>query len=225
MISTIIVAAGSGSRMNKSIPKQFLKIKNKSILEITTSIFENSELIDNIIIVANKKFFKKTELEVIKFKKVFKIIPGGKTRQESVFKGLKILKQLNPSIVLIHDVARPFISNILIKKLITKAKEKNSAIPILKENSTISLSTKNKIEKFLDRNQVYQHQTPQAFDFKKLFEAYTKFEKNLSDFTDDASIFFANKNEVYTIEGEKNNIKITTNEDLLFAKFLYDLKK
>ncbi|GAB6188907.1 2-C-methyl-D-erythritol 4-phosphate cytidylyltransferase [Marinitoga arctica] len=219
----IIVAAGKGERTKLSYPKQFYQILDKSLLRIALEKYEYSKMIHKIIVVANEKFMEETKYECYGINKVYDIIKGGDSRQESVYNALKYLYNIfsfDVSIVSIHDAARPFISVSKIDESVKAAQKYGSAILALPEKNSVSYVVENVINKILDRNEIYLHQTPQTFDFQKLYKAYTNFENELKSFTDDASIFHKAGNFVRIIPGEEYNIKITTEFDLKFAKWL-----
>lgn len=220
----IIVAAGKGKRTNLTYPKQFYQILNKSLLRITLEKYEYSQLIDKIIVVANEQYVDKTKKECYNINKFDNIVIGGNSRQESVFNALKYIYDKygfdKISTVSIHDAARPFVSVKKIDESIKIALECGSAILALPEKNSVSHASENIINKILDRNEIYIHQTPQTFDFQKLYKAYTNFENELKNFTDDASIFHKAGNFVRIISGEEYNIKITTEFDIKFAKWL-----
>ncbi|KLO23227.1 2-C-methyl-D-erythritol 4-phosphate cytidylyltransferase [Marinitoga sp. 1197] len=219
----IIVAAGKGKRTKLSYPKQFYQILDKSLLRITLEKYEYSNLINKIVVVANEKYMEETKKECYNINKLCGIIEGGESRQSSVYNALNFLYNnfgFKVSIVSIHDAARPFISINKIDESIKVAKKYGSAVLALSEKNSLSHVVDNVIDKILDRNEVYLHQTPQCFDFQKLYKAYTNFENELKSFTDDASIFHKAGNFVRVIPGEEYNIKITTEFDLKFAKWL-----
>ena len=219
----IIVAAGKGERTKLKYPKQFYQILNKSLLRIVLEKYEYSKMIHKIIVVANESFMEETKRECYEINKVYDIIKGGESRQESVYNALKYIYDVfgfDVSIVSIHDAARPFVNICKIDESIEVAQKQGSAILALPEKNSVSHVTEKVIDRILDRNEIYLHQTPQAFDFQKLYKAYTNFENELKSFTDDASIFHKAGNFVRIIPGEEYNIKITTEFDLKFAKWL-----
>jgi 2-C-methyl-D-erythritol 4-phosphate cytidylyltransferase len=219
----LIMSAGKGNRSGLKYPKQFYRIKHKSILKISVEKLFYNKNIDEIVIVTSDEFYKKTEEEVRNMGNIF-LVKGGKTRQESVFNGLKFIKNNFNEVdfVFIHDSARPFISENLLNDIYKCVKEKNSAIPVINSTDTISFVEKGVIQKMLDRNKVKIHQTPQAFNFEKIYSAYNDLEKNLKDFTDDASIYLNKYNSVYTVEGDKMNVKLTTPEDFAIGEVIVD---
>jgi len=220
-ISVIILCGGKGKRFDKNLPKQFFKLNNKTILEINIKKFSNCKFVNNIIIVSAKKLIKKTK-EIIKNQKIL-VVEGGKTRQESVKNGLKKMEDFNPEFVMIHDCARPFVNEELIKNIYKKTTNKNGCIPILKINDSIKkiINSKNIIN--VDRNNLFLVQTPQSFPFKRISEAHKK-TKNFNH-TDDSSLAAEINLPMKSILGSKNNIKITTKDDIKMIESLYRNKK
>ncbi|UYP00208.1 2-C-methyl-D-erythritol 4-phosphate cytidylyltransferase [Oceanotoga sp. DSM 15011] len=209
----IIVSGGIGKRSGLNIPKQFYKIRNKTILETTIEKFENSN-IDKILIVSNIDYINKTKEITKKFKKVNTVIAGGNSRAESVFEGLNYLQNKNIDIICVHDVVRPFIQSEDINKYLIESKNHDAIIPAIQEIDTISLTDSNgNIIKFLERSKVFRHLTPQFFNYEKLFISYKKNIKNIKKFTDDASIYFEEYKNIKIIPGNKENIKLTNPED------------
>lgn len=212
----IIVAAGSGTRSGSEIPKQYVKVAGKSILEHTISVFEQSDKIDGIILVVNAdhiNFYKDTKST----KQIFFVI-GGKTRQESVRNGLEFLSATNPDNVLIHDAARPFVKLQEVEEIL-----KNLGFSSAVELVTYCADTAEYNGAYIDRNNLKFAQTPQGFNFKTILELHRNSsnlnatDENLNA-TDDISLAKTNGLKVSTIIGDKSNFKITTNDDLNLAK-------
>ncbi|MDK2946217.1 2-C-methyl-D-erythritol 4-phosphate cytidylyltransferase [Geotoga petraea] len=219
----LIMSAGRGDRSGLKYPKQFYRIKHKSILKISVEKLFYNKNIDEVIIVTNDEFYKKTEEEIRNMGNI-KLVTGGKTRQESVFNGLKYIKENynNVKFVFIHDSARPFISEKLLNNVYRGVKENDSAIPVIDATETLSFVEKGIIKKMIDRNKIKIHQTPQAFNFEKIFSAYDELDGNLHNFTDDASIYLNKYNSVYTVKGDKMNVKLTTPEDFAIGEVIVD---
>jgi len=147
------------------------------------------------------------------------VIAGGNSRQESVLRALSVSND-NYKHVLISDAVRPFVSKNLINRLISKLRVADAVIPAIATTDTIKLAEKGVIQSTLDRSKLFSAQTPQGFSKSLLLKA-NKTIKDFSKVTDDASIVeLSGLSEVYLIEGEKENIKITSPEDLLYAQFL-----
>ncbi len=214
----IIVASGIGKRMNMDIPKQFIHIKEKPIICYTIEKFENCNFIDEIIIVTNEEyidFFKNDIIKSYDYKKISKVVVGGKERMNSVYNGLDAIEEEN-SIVLIHDGVRPFIEEKHIVEIIEKTKIYKACVLGVKAKDTIKICDDFKILETPKREKIWLAQTPQAFDYKIIKNAYDKAIKEDFLATDDASVLEYVGGNVYMIEGSYSNIKITTQEDLRF---------
>lgn len=217
-IGVIIAAAGIGSRMNNSIPKQFIKIEGVPILAKTTKIFANNKSIDSIFIVANPNFIEETRQNLVDFlekdelNKVKKIVVGdNEYRQFSIFNAIKAIKENYTDIdyVLVHDVARPFLTNEVLDRVIDETLKTGAAIPVVKVKDTIRDGYHS-----LKKNELKAVQTPQGFEVELLYNALAKVQKDKIIVTDDASAVEYIGNEVSLVKGDYENIKITTREDL-----------
>ena len=203
----IILAGGESKRFNSKIPKAYHLYREKPLLQHSLDKAKKSKKINKIVLVVNKKhkkFFKK-----IKIKNV-KMIVGGKTRAESAYKGLNSIKNFNFKNVIIHDAARPNFSLKLLDKLISELKSNDCVIPAIQTTDSIKQKLPKKIVN-LNRDNIYLTQTPQAFNYKKLF----KLQKNIGpDITDDSNLFIRAGEKIKIIKGELNNNKITQLNDL-----------
>ncbi len=217
--SLILLAAGNSKRLSSKIPKPFIKIGKKTLLEYSLIKFNKIRQIKKIIIVANKKhskFFKN-----IKFNNCVKIV-GGKTRQESTYKALKYIKKnkIKCTNVLIHDSARPNISVKLIKKIINTSK-KNTVIPKIPMHDALKESIGKKILLNLPRKNFFSTQTPQSFNFNEILDLHSR---NKALYKDDDLSLVQSLKKVKFVSGEKNNFKITNQEDLLMLKNFINIK-
>lgn len=216
MNGVVIVAAGTGSRMNMGINKQFIKLEGKEIIAYTIEKFYNNSNIEDIVVVVKEdesEFFKKEILDKYNFKNV-KIAYGGKERQDSVYNGLKLLDE-KCDVVLIHDGARPFVSDKIIDKSIDEAKEHKAIVVGVPVKDTIKVIDNDKnIVDTPNRSVLWAVQTPQTFDYNILIDAYKDAFKNKFYGTDDAMLVERIGYKVKMLEGSYNNIKITTQEDL-----------
>ena len=211
----ILLAGGDSKRFKSNIPKPYYKVNNKTLLEHSLSVFGKINNIKKIIIVYNRKH--KKYLKKIKLNKLIKIV-GGNSRQKSTYNALKLIKKMNCKKVLIHDVARPNPPKLLINKIIKKLNKKNVVIPIIKNNDATKRVKKNIIFKNIKRDNLVFSQTPQGFNFSKVFE---KHKKNINyTFDDDSAVFTMHGEKVFTVEGSKTNIKVTTKEDIDIFKSL-----
>ena len=215
----ILLAGGESKRFNSKIPKPFIKIGGKTLLEHSLIKFDKIKEIKHTIIVINKKhlrYFKK-----ISHKNINKVI-GGKTRQMSTLNALNYIKKnkLKCSKVLIHDSARPNFSIKLIKKII-KFSSKNIVIPKISIHDALKENIGDKIVLNLPRENFFSTQTPQSFGFKEILSLHLKNKSYYKD--DDFSLVSSLKN-VKLIEGEKSNFKITNENDLKMLNNFINLK-
>tara|TARA_Y100001970_G_C14082010_1_gene775248 strand:- start:38 stop:1180 length:1143 start_codon:yes stop_codon:yes gene_type:complete len=203
----VILAGGKGKRFGQKTPKQFYKIGNKTIIDKFLSNLK-TDIFSIIVIAMDKKYRELINQSFINNSKNIKIIfsDPGKNRQESSFNALKEIKKYKVNNVLIHDAARPFCSNKLIKKILNKLSKYNNAIPYIEYSDRQIIKTNKKNTK------VMNIQTPQGFHYNLIYKAHNKFKNfNLSD---DASLIEKLKLKIYFIKGEKGNIKITYPEDI-----------
>lgn len=208
----LIVAGGKGMRMNQPIPKQFLLINGLPILMHTMKKFSH---LDEIYLVLPQKQFKywKSLCIIHKFNHNYSLIAGGKTRFDSVKKGLRKIDE--NSIVAIHDGVRPLISTSLIDKLCNATKEGIGVIPIIPVKDSIRKIEEKKLISICRKN-LYKVQTPQCFLSSEIKTAYNQ--NTAQNFTDDASVFESNNGIINSILGDEKNLKITTEEDLVIAE-------
>ena len=219
-ISLIITAGGTSSRYGKT-NKLLEKIENKTVIEYCVEKFLLIEEIFEIVISSNPEMIENLK-ELFKNNKKIKIIAGGKTRQESVFNGLKSVQNLD--YVLIHDGARPLVKTEDIKKVIEKMKAKNAAILAVKTIDTIKKADETgKIISTIDRSNLYNVQTPQGFKFDLIYNAHKKLEKK--SFTDDSGMLETLGKDVYIVDGDYSNFKITTKNDFENMKNFLELEK
>lgn len=216
MNGVVIVAAGTGSRMNVDINKQFIKLNNKEIIAHTIEKFYKNKNIQDIVVVIKEEEFEFFNYEIInkyKFKNI-KIAFGGKERQDSVYNGLKELDK-KCKIVLIHDGARPFVSEEIIKNSIIEATHNKAVVVGVSVKDTIKIVDEdNNIVETPNRNKLWAVQTPQTFDYEILLKSYENAFKDDFYGTDDAMLVERIGYKVKMIKGSYNNIKITTQEDL-----------
>ncbi len=229
--TAIIVAAGNGSRMNSNVTKQMLDLCGIPVVIRSVIPFEESEYIDEIIIVAREdevsiypSLLKKYNIE-----KVTKIIAGGETRQESVLKGFCEISD-ETDFIAIHDGARPLITAEQIKKVVLAGFDRRSATAGVKSKDTVKLSALGDfVDRTLDRDKVWIIQTPQVFYADLYRAAISVSEKDNFKATDDCSIVEHAGFTVKLVDCGYSNIKITSPEDLIFAEAIIknreDLKK
>ena len=224
MVAAIIPAAGVGVRMQSQIPKPYLLLAGKPILAHTLEVFEAVREIQEITVVAHPDDLEYCREEVIAphgFKKVLRLVPGGKERQDSVYHALKTLQQEEPEIILVHDGVRPFITPEHIRRVIKAARRHGGAVMGLPAQDTLKrVNSQGEVIHTLDRKDIWQIQTPQGFQADLLWRAFVEaYSRNFYG-TDEASLVEEMGQPVVVIPGDPCNIKITTPEDLQLAEAL-----
>ena len=227
MNSVVIVSAGRGSRMKADINKQFLKLKGKEVIAHTIDKFYNNKNIDEIVVVVKEDeadFFRRNIIDKYGYKNI-KIAFGGKERQDSVFNGLKAVNE-RCDIVLIHDGARPFVTDEIIKNSIECSKKNKCVIVGVPVKDTIKIINKdNEVCDTPNRSTLWSIQTPQVFEYLSIIKAH-KIAKEKSYYgTDDSMLMEYLGYNVKVIEGSYNNIKITTPEDLKIGEEILNENK
>jgi len=214
----IIVAGGKGERMQADIPKQFIEIHGKPLLMHTLEAFYHYDASIQLILVLPSiqiDFWKGLCIKH-SFNLPHQIISGGETRYNSVLNGLELIKR--PALVAVHDGVRPFVSSETIKRCFDEAEKHGSAIPVVDLVDSIRQITETGSHS-VDRMKYKLVQTPQVFDSEILKKAY---QQNFSIlFTDDASVVEALGVKIALVEGNRENIKITTGFDLELAETLF----
>ena len=220
--TAIVLAAGQGKRMGTKIQKQFLEIEGKPVLYYSLRVFEDSDIIDEIILVTSQgmeTYCKENIVDYYGFTKVSKIIQGGAERYHSVWNGLQEI--VHEGVVYIHDGARPFINEPILKRAYDAVCEYKAAVVGMPVKDTIKIADENGYAKETpNRNFVWAVQTPQVFEVSLVKEAYGKLMKDDSiPVTDDAMVVEQMLGaKVKLVEGSYENIKITTPEDLNVAE-------
>ena len=225
--TAIVLAGGRGKRMNSSVPKQFLMIKDKPVLYYSLKAFEDS-FIDSVILVASEEDMEYCQKEIVDkygFSKVKKIVAGGKERYHSVLNGIKAVDECD--YIFIHDGARPFVSQDMLNRLLETVKVNHACVAGMPVKDTIKIADEDGfIATTPKRELVWMIQTPQVFDYALIKKAYLILEKDEYSLlqkgisiTDDAMVVETLLGEkVRLVEGSYQNIKITTPEDLAIAE-------
>lgn len=233
--AAIVLAAGRGKRMHSNVAKQYLLLKGKPVLYYALKVFEDS-FIDEIVLVAGpgeEEYCQKEIVEKFRFKKIHKIVTGGKERYHSVKNGLDALKNEKIKDVYIHDGARPFVSQSILNRTKEALKDVSACVVGVPVTDTIkSVRDGNYVAGTLERKNLWSIQTPQAFDYNTIYSAYVQLMgeertagKNLS-VTDDAMVLeTVSSKPIRLVMGSYDNIKITTPEDLLKAQIIFEHKK
>lgn len=221
MVSAIVLAGGRGKRMGYVQSKQYIELNGKPILYYTLKQFINNSLIDEVILVVSEDEREYCKNEVLdKYGlKIHKLVSGGKERQESVYNALMNIR--NSDTVLIHDGARPFVSEKIINDGIKYAKRYKAAAPGVMPKDTIKIKNDSNFSmSTLTRSSLVAIQTPQVFEFNLIYECHKEIRKRGIEVTDDTSVVEFLNNKVYIYDGDYANIKITTPEDLPLAEYL-----
>ena len=215
-IAQIIVAAGKGARLGSTIPKQYLKLAGKLLIEHTISAMNSTDLIDETIIVVAKK--DKIISDIISRYKNIRIVIGGDTRAKSSLAGLLSLSKKPPDIVLIHDAARPFVSKSTIVDIISNLKENTAVAPALPVVNALKTIDGIKV----DRKSLFRIQTPQGFNYKEITQAYNNLSQNITP-DDDIEVAKLSGINICYSEGDTNNFKVTYPKDFERAKKMISL--
>lgn len=228
----IVLAAGQGKRMNSTVRKQYLLIQDKPVLYYTLKAFEDS-FIDEILLVVGdgeKEYCQENIVDKYGFSKISNIVIGGKERYHSVYQALVWIENNRKtySYVFIHDGARPFISEEVLKKAYDTVKVKDACIVGVPVKDTIKMVGKDGVVIHTpDRSTLWTVQTPQVFSYNKIKNAYDKLitvensGKLEVTITDDAMVMETfGDTLVCVVEGSYENIKITTPDDMILAEYI-----
>ena len=233
--TAVVLAAGSGKRMGSQIPKQFMPLKGKPVLWYSLQAMEQSPLMDEVVLVTGEDDIPRVRTQFVEqysFQKIKDIVAGGAERYESVYHALLSIKERNgekDGYVFIHDGARPFVSQEILKSLYLSVQETQACVTGTKVKDTIKVSNEAGIVVATpDRNTLWAVQTPQVFSQKLIIEAYERLMQALPSLaekgitvTDDAMVVETMCSQPVTlVEGSYRNIKLTTPEDMLFAESL-----
>lgn len=216
--TVVIPAAGSGKRMNAGKNKLWLSLEGKPLIIHTLSVFENDPQCEGIVVAANQAERQSMHTLFFQFglSKVKRIVAGGAERQDSVYEGLKTCE--SEGVVLIHDGARPFVTDAVIRRLTAAASDSGAAVPAVPVKDTIKKASGGMVSETLERASLWAVQTPQAFRLSLVRDAYKKAEEEGVAGTDDASLVERIGYPVKIVESDYDNIKITTPDDLVTAR-------
>jgi len=225
--AAIITAGGLGKRFDThggdNLPKQFISLSGKPVIAHSILTFEKSAFIKSIVVVVPESWVEYTKREVVEkfnLKKVYKVVSGGNERQDSVLKGLEAITDM-PDVVVVHDGVRPFVTFELVEEVITKAFESGGAIAAIPATDTIKISTPEQfIESTVPREKIWLAQTPQAFKYDIISEALEKALRENYLGTDEAELVERLGKEVKIVLGTRENLKITTPEDIKLAELI-----
>lgn len=225
LVYAVILASGKGERMNCGFPKQFAEIKGKTIIERSIEAFEENEKTDKIIIVSEPSTIEKIK-EIVQrngYKKVSKIVPGGAVRAESSSHGVGEVVE-DDAKVLIHDAARPLVTQKIINDCITALDSCDAVNVAIKATDTIIEAENGKMKDATERSRMMQVQTPQGFRVSTIKKAHSMAKKEgFAGATDDCGIVFRyGLSEIRIVEGDRINIKITYPEDIVIAEMFVE---
>ena len=209
----IILAAGSGKRFGENIPKQFENLNGRLVIDYSMQVFLNNKFINGIIIVSNHQWM---DFLIDRYPEC-KVIAGGKTRQESSFLGLQACPK-GTNHVLIHDSARPFISNQIINNIVEKLRDYDAVNLSVPTSDTVVYSKNKLVQSIPNREEIFLSQTPQSFKYDIILEAHEK--STLNDASDDIQLVKDLNVECYNLMGLIENIKITYPLDIKIAELI-----
>lgn len=221
-LGVVIVAAGKGSRMRTQESKQYLQLAGKPILVHTLTLFQRLEQVDTIVLVTGAEDVERCKEYVNRYglSKVEHLVVGGRERQDSVYKGLAVLKD-TVEWVMVHDGVRPFAAEEQIVACWHQAMATDAAVLAVPVKDTIKVvDMEGTIVSTPDRRSLWAIQTPQAFRLSLLLQAYEQAEKDGFIGTDDAMLVERIGTNVRVVEADYYNIKITTPEDLPWAEWI-----
>jgi 2-C-methyl-D-erythritol 4-phosphate cytidylyltransferase len=217
----IIVAAGSGVRAGGGEPKQFRALAGVPLLLHTLGRFEECAAIDEIVLVAPARATNfHLSASPFKFTKLARVVEGGATRTESVWRGLQTLDETRARIVAVHDGVRPFVTTAEIERTIRAAGETGAAVLCAPVTDTIKVVEGERIARTLPRETLRRALTPQCFRYELLLRAFARARAEEIEATDDSALVELCGAEVALVEGDARNIKITRPEDFALAEIL-----
>ena len=221
-VAAVIVAAGRGHRAGREMPKQYRHIGGEPVIRAVLAAFAGHPRIDAVQPVIHADDEAQFRAATAGLARLRTPVPGGASRQASVYAGLEALRGTAPDIVLIHDAARPFVSGALIARAIAAAIEHGAAVPAVAVADTVKkVDAQGTITATVDRNELRIVQTPQAFSYNLIIDAHGRAAAaDRSDFTDDAALAEWAGHRVSVFPGDSANVKLTTNEDFARAEAL-----
>lgn len=220
MNTAIILAGGVGSRMGVDKPKQYLIVDEKPIIVYCLEIFEKHSEIDKIVIVVSDEWKDYVEENVRQYgiSKVCGYAPAGRTRQHSIYNGLKSTEENAPDtdVCIVHDAARPLVSDKIISDCIVGATEDDGAMPVITVKDTVYQSKDGKsIDHLLKRSELFAGQAPESFDFRKYLDIHNSVsDDEIASTVGSSEIAYRHGMKIRLVEGSERNFKITTVEDL-----------
>lgn len=216
-VTAIIVAAGSGTRFGDDLPKQYHHLNGEPVLRHTLKAFANHPHISDIIVVIAPGFEDLYDNAAQGIAKLKPPVIGGATRQQSVYNALSSLHSAHPQrLILIHDAARPCIDAHSIDRIIASLQTHKAASLAIPVTDTLRKGDQDHLSETVSRDNLYAMQTPQGFHFETIMAAHETFKSN--EFTDDTSLVSERGTPVAIVAGSRQNIKITTQEDMMITE-------
>ena len=218
----VIPAGGKGIRSGTAAPKQYLKFNDKELIVYTLEIFQQNEMIDEIIISAEGNYIDLLNdlKEKYNLSKILKVVEGGNTRQDSVYNALNSITNVSEDdLVAVHDAARPLLPQNVLSNAIEVAKHKGNALVCIKAKDTL-IRGNEVVESYLDRDEVYYVQTPQIFPYSVLMKAMKNAYENNFIGTDESMLVRQIGEKINIVEGSVYNFKITTADDIEMFEML-----
>jgi 2-C-methyl-D-erythritol 4-phosphate cytidylyltransferase len=223
-VAAIIAAAGLGRRMQQDTPKTYLQLAGKPILIRTLEVFEKVPEVNEVLVVVHPEdleFCQEEVIDAFPLKKVLRLVPGGKERQDSVYHALKVLKKeaADQDVILVHDGVRPLVEPAQVSKVVAAARRYGAAVLGVPCQDTLKrVNSKGMVVDTVDRAELWQVQTPQAFQAALLWRAYQGAMERGYYATDEAALVEALGETVVVVPGTCLNLKITTPDDLKMAE-------
>jgi 2-C-methyl-D-erythritol 4-phosphate cytidylyltransferase len=215
VVVAIIAAAGSGTRVGGGVPKQFLKVAGRTILEHALQRLERHPEVDAVVAVVPASRLRAARMLMRRHPRLVAVVPGGARRQDSVELGLRAAPGGEDAIVLVHDAARPLVAPAVVSAIIRAARRRGAAVPGIAPADTVkSVDGGGRVTGTLDRSALRLIQTPQGFRASWLRRAFLDAAAKGTTATDDASLVEAAGMPVVVVEGDPANFKITTRADL-----------
>ncbi len=221
MVAVVIPAAGVGSRLG-GVPKQLRILGSDSVLFQAARTFDQHPAVTQTVVVASRDTLDITEEILMPLRKPCQVVPGGATRQESVRAGVNALNE-PVHIVLIHDAARPFVSERLITKVVESTETHGAAAVAMPVADTVRYGESGFFTESISREGLYAMQTPQGFKYDVLTDAFRRIEdNNILVATDDVALMYHVGKKVKIVQGDQMNFKITTQSDWEWAKKMWE---
>lgn len=215
-LGVILLAGGNGTRMQSPIPKQYMDLQGKPVAQHSLDLFALTPNVIEIVIVAAPEYRQFFNTSACKMPITFAL--PGERRQDSVYNGLQAFSK-NPSFICVHDTARPFITDTLVKRVIDAALQHGAATAAMPVKFTVKEATpEGQVVRTLERSTLWEIQTPQIIKTELLHEGFDYANQNYLSVTDDTSLVELLGAKVQLVEGSDRNMKLTTSEDFVIAQ-------